>query len=78
MARMKPLIFVVGHSRFCLTMLRRILDLNSEFHIFGELHFLEQLVVLEEFSVNQRCSWDKASSVMGNLLIHFFAPAEAV
>lgn len=62
------MIFVVGNSRSGTTMLGRILGLNSDIHTFGELHFFEQLIGIEEFSTNPAWPSDKATSVVEKLI----------
>lgn len=46
------IIFVVGNSRSGTTLMGRILGLNSQVKTFGEPHFFEQLIGIEEFSEN--------------------------
>jgi len=72
------MIFVVGYSRSGTTMLGRMLGLHSKVHTFGELHFFEQLVGIDEFSKNEPWTQEKALAVTEMLLTRsrdgFFAP----
>jgi len=43
-----PMLFIVGNSRSGTTMLGRILGSHSKVHTFGELHFFEQMVGVED------------------------------
>ncbi|RLQ21180.1 hypothetical protein DWB85_13955 [Seongchinamella sediminis] len=49
-------------------MLGRILGLNSKVYTFGELHFFEELVGLEEFSNNRNWPHSQALYILEQLL----------
>ena len=66
--RPKSLIFVVGNSRSGTTMLGRILGIHSKVYTFGELHFFEQLVGIDEFASNHLWTKAKAQVLVEKLL----------
>lgn len=72
------MIFVVGSSRSGTTLLGRMLGLHSEIHTFGELHYFEQLIGIEEFAENRPLPSARAHTITERLLSRandgFFAP----
>ena len=71
------IIFVVGNSRSGTTLMGRILGLNSQVKTFGELHFFEQLIGIEEFSENtvweERRALNLVEQLIGRAREGFFA-----
>lgn len=64
----EKMIFVVGNSRSGTTMLGRILGLHSNVYTFGELHFFEQLVEVEDLAPGKEWPREKSLRMVERLV----------